>query len=72
MRLPYVSLLIIGAAARIMNSAWAQDRVLVPVPVPPNLAYPAGSEITFEWVYYCENIRSCFFLVRDQYQPITF
>jgi hypothetical protein len=61
MRLPSVSLLIIGVAAWIANSARAQDRVAPPVPVPPNLAYPAGSEMTFEWVYYCDNIRSCFF-----------
>jgi hypothetical protein len=59
MRLPSIALvIIIGSAGWIMNSAWAQDRVVVPVPVPvpPNLAYPSGSEITFEWVYSCRNI----------------
>jgi hypothetical protein len=53
MRLPFISLLIVGSAGWIMNPAWAQDRV---VPIPPNLAYPAGSEITFQWVYSCRNI----------------
>ena len=56
MRLPSIWVAIIGSAGWIMNSAWAQDRVVAPVPVPPNLAYPAGSEITFEWVYSCRNI----------------
>src|ERR1700730_10693629 len=58
MRLPSASLVIIGAACWLMNSAWAEDRV--PVPAPPNLGYPAGSEIAFEWVYSCRT-RSCVF-----------
>jgi hypothetical protein len=61
MRMPFVSSVIIGAAGWLINSAWAEDRVIVPLPVPPNLAYPAGSEITFEWVYSCRNSRGCSF-----------
>ena len=49
------------SASQFMCSAWAQDRVHAAVPVPPNLAYPAGSEITFQWIYSCDNSQHCTF-----------
>ena len=44
-----------------MCPAGAQDRVTAAVPVPPNLAYPVGSEITFQWTYSCHNNQHCVF-----------
>jgi hypothetical protein len=41
------------SASQFMCPAWAQDRIPAAVPVPPNLAYPVGSEITFQWTYSC-------------------
>jgi hypothetical protein len=35
------------SAGQFICSAWAEDRVPAALPVPPNLAYPAASEITF-------------------------
>jgi hypothetical protein len=57
MRLPTISLVVVAAVGGLMESASAEDRVAPP----PNRAYPAGSEITFEWVYSCRNTRPCSF-----------
>lgn len=45
----------LSSVALFMCSAWAEDRVPAAVPVPPNLAYPNGSEITFQWTYSCHD-----------------
>jgi len=31
------------------------------VPSPPNLIYPEGSEITFQWIYHCPRGTHCVF-----------
>jgi hypothetical protein len=49
------------SASQLMCPAGAQDRVTAAVPVPPNLAYPVGSEITFQWTYSCHNNQHCVF-----------
>jgi len=56
-RLPFGIL----AACCLANAVRAQDNVVSAVPVSPNLAYPAGSEVTFEWSYSCRNTRPCSF-----------
>lgn len=38
--------------------AWAEDRISAALPIPPNLAYPVGSEITFQWTYSCPKSQS--------------
>jgi len=43
----------------LMNSAWAQDGGATRRPVAPNLPYPAGTEITFQWSYSCPTNKSC-------------
>jgi hypothetical protein len=51
----------LSSVALFMCSAWAGDRVPAAVPVPPNLAYPNGSEITFQWTYSCHDNQHCTF-----------
>jgi hypothetical protein len=58
MRLPTIFLVVIAALGWLPESASAEDRV---APALPNQTYPAGSEITFEWVYSCRNTRPCSF-----------
>jgi len=50
--------------------AMAQDSVPkppihVPRPLPPNLPYPTGSQITFEWIYSCSGGNQCIFKCTD-------
>ncbi len=40
-------------AGLLVNSAWAQDGGAVRQPIATNLRYPAGTEITFQWIYSC-------------------
>ncbi len=49
------------SAGQFIRSAWAEDDLAGGVPNPPNLIYPEGSEITFEWSYYCPNGGHCVF-----------
>jgi hypothetical protein len=58
MRLPTIYLVVIAAAGGLTEAVAADDRVIPPSPFQ---AYPAGSEITFEWVYSCGSPRPCAF-----------
>jgi hypothetical protein len=55
MRLPTIYLAVMASVAWLTESASAEERVA------PNQIYPAGSEITFEWVYSCRNPGPCSF-----------
>jgi hypothetical protein len=48
-------------ASQFICSAWAEDSLPGGVPSPPNLIYPEGSEITFQWVYHCPKGEHCVF-----------
>jgi hypothetical protein len=52
------TLLSTGQFARL---AWAEDILPEAVPSRPNLIYPEGSEITFQWIYHCPNGGHCVF-----------
>jgi hypothetical protein len=50
--------------------AMAQDPTVklpihIPRPLPPNLPYPTGSQMTFEWVYSCSGGNQCVFKCSD-------
>jgi len=49
------------SVGQLICSAWAEDHVPGAVPIPPNLAYPDGSEITFQWTYSCPQGQHCVF-----------
>jgi hypothetical protein len=58
MRLPTICLVVIAGTGGLTEPLAAEDRAVPPAPFQ---AYPAGSEITFEWVYSCRNARPCSF-----------
>ena len=58
MRLPTILLVVIAATGWPMESTFAEEKG---TPAAPNQTYPAGSEITFEWVYSCRSTRPCSF-----------
>jgi hypothetical protein len=58
MRLSTIYFVVIAVAGGLTEAVAAEDRVIPPVPFQ---AYPAGSEITFEWVYSCGTTRPCSF-----------
>jgi hypothetical protein len=59
MRLIMIYLVVLAGAGGLAEAVVAEDRVIPPAPFQ---AYPAGSEITFEWVYSCRgNARPCSF-----------
>jgi hypothetical protein len=58
MRLTTIYLVVLAGAGGLAEAVVAEDRVILPAPFQ---AYPAGSEITFEWVYSCRNARPCSF-----------
>ena len=49
------------SAGQFIRSACAEDNLPGGVPSPPNLIYPEGSEITFEWSYYRPRGTHCVF-----------
>lgn len=49
------------SADQFARSAWAEDGLPGGVPSKPNLIYPEGSEITFQWIYHCPNGGHCVF-----------
>jgi hypothetical protein len=48
-------------AHQFMRSALAEDNLPGGVPIPPNLIYPEGSEIKFQWIYHCPAGGHCVF-----------
>jgi hypothetical protein len=49
------------SADQFMRSALAEDSLPGGVPSSPNLIYPEGSEITFQWIYHCPTGGHCVF-----------
>jgi len=49
------------SADQFMRLALAEDNLPGGVPSPPNLIYPQGSEITFQWIYHCPTGGHCVF-----------
>jgi hypothetical protein len=58
MRFPTIYLVVTAVAGGLTEAVPAEDRVIPPTSFQ---AYPAGSEITFEWVYSCATTRPCSF-----------
>lgn len=48
-------------AAPLIGSVRAEDILPGGVPSAPNLIYPEGSEITFQWIYHCPKGGHCVF-----------